>query len=52
MRCLKKFFRLVYPIGYVLAILSINPLQMRNLTIGMAMMLPHILSIFLEDVTR
>ena len=52
MRSLKKFCRLIYPIGYVLAVLSVNPMQMRNLTIGMLMMLPHILYLILEEIVK
>lgn len=52
MRYLKRLLRMIYPIGYVLVIVSINPLQLRNVIVGMTIMLPHILYIFLEELSR
>lgn len=52
MRFLKRLFKLLYPVGYVLALLSIRPLQIRNLTVGMIIMLPNILFIISEEIRR
>lgn len=52
MRFLNRFARLAAPVGYVLVVVSVNPLNTRNLTVGLLLVLPMIVLILMEELSK